>query len=1202
LRFGAGVKADLIGACAISPELNLQFLKVKMSSNEIPIFNVLDRNLEIHRNYLLEASAGTGKTFAVENLFVRLLIENSQEQEPISLQQIVAVTFTRAAASDLKNRIQSKIIETVNYLESFNNSSVILTKIPDYLLALVEIGNLKKAIQKLNQALFCFDEAQIFTIHSFCHRLLNEYLFEGGISLKVKGEHEPLSTERCLKIIQDFFRTEISSNLCSPEQFRKLADNKDSLEKLKMSLLKEVNKGVNWAPLPSFQEQFGIFCKKMSFLKSQGIDNPEKIIEDFQKQAPFYKGICDKQQRINPKNHEKILRFAHLFYQNEWTAKDFDLLIKDGLYLCEAFDPSNQKKIKASLPSREILYYPDLIPLLYEHLFPLVNEAKDKGMIFKKIAYHCQKHVRHYKEIEEIKDYDDLLKEMQRAVNNPAFVDKIRLKYKVAIIDEFQDTDPIQWEIFQKLFISNDSSDQRFLYLVGDPKQAIYSFRQADIYTYMTASQIIGLHHTSSLNTNYRSQESLVNALNILFSSAKNFMPLPRLNRHLEYRTVKAGNKIPDETFNDGKGSLHFFAVTSDKKRNNQQLEFLEETYFFPFIIQEISRLYLQNNVSLRKCAILVADRYQAQRMAEALSRWDYASFNQRHCLLANSPAISAMLELLTAVVNPRNISNLKISLGGVIIGWTHDKLNLLEDYEVLESILIKFYFLRTTLNQKGVLIFFDEFMESCFSLEGVSISEKLFSYEKGLELYNDLWHVAELLAIQQSQDNLSLNGLIAFLENLKNTPQTEDQAIKRRTNPDSEGINILTLHSSKGLEFDVVFALGLANYSKTPPKQFLDLTHPTPLMVPILDEQSEEYLKVCEELDAEKMRLFYVGMTRAKYRVYAPALFFQEAHKTIQGTASPMSLFLDKFKNNKIFSEKITNCFDKNHLFQLIDDLSINADIKGTDLNTISFELKPNIAKSIPELVQPLSDYLPGLPYFIHSYSSLVKTSLLDYVISELQPPHDFSFVDKNVHTLPSGNLIGNLLHGILEIVPLQSGCQYEVQSLISKQVAGTPFEEWGEVVNQIIFNTLNIYLPLHGQHVSLGMIDPHKVYRETEFLYATAQNIEIEEFQYSKGFLKGVIDLIFEHQGKYYLVDWKSNWLGPTLQDYHPVHLKAAMKKNNYYLQAKIYKEALRLYLKNILDIPFDDLFGGVFYVFLRGLSPSNDSAYGVYHFFPE
>ena len=198
-------------------------------------FNVLDRSLEIHRSYLLEASAGTGKTFSIQNLVVRLLMEPEGEEGPLLLDKILVVTFTRAAARDLKIRIRKNIEEALIGLDGEDGHEA--AKIPDYLKACREKGEqaVHLAKKRLRQALFLFDQAQIFTIHAFCARMLRQFSMESDTGLHMPPGDKPLPQSELFAIVRDFFRTEIRKEKFSPSQLESYLKGDASQNKLMTS-------------------------------------------------------------------------------------------------------------------------------------------------------------------------------------------------------------------------------------------------------------------------------------------------------------------------------------------------------------------------------------------------------------------------------------------------------------------------------------------------------------------------------------------------------------------------------------------------------------------------------------------------------------------------------------------------------------------------------------------------------------------------------------------------------------------------------------------------------------------------------------------------------------------------------------------------------------------------------------------------------
>ena len=749
-------------------------------------FNVLDRHLDLRKSYLLEASAGTGKTYSIENIAVRLLID---PKEPLLLENILLVTFTRAATAELKQRVRQAISQAIDFLAHD------LPNRPDYIAAIIEAGEVSRHTAKraLEQALFCFDQAQIFTIHGFCARMLRDNGFESDLGFNSPEDTGNVPYNRVLGVIRNYLRTETGSDVYSPEQLRIILAIKGNQEELERKLYQHLTGGVEVVATPNFSEQLASFQNAMRQLREQGYTSSPYIYEDFEKLSVAYNGIKNNKAEVL----NQIEQFAALFEQNEWSVDDFDLLMRNGLGLL-----NYKRSARGKLPSDEELHYPRFYNDLQHLLHPIVELAKNPMANYARMAAGCQQLFKRYCAEEELATSDDLLQTMFNAVQEGShFAARIRQLYRAVIIDEFQDTDPIQWGIFSALFVSDTT-----LYLVGDPKQSIYAFRRADIYTYLEAAQLVKSHLT--LDTNYRSQLSLVEALNRLFSNTPGLIPLPRLKTALPYKEVRASARTPEKQFSDQLGAVHFSIRYGSAKE--KQLE--EERYYFPFIAAEIRRLTQQDGLSLRKCAILVRDRHESARLLDYLNRVAIPALAQRNESLADSPALPLMQALLQAALYPWDQSAVKVALGGQLIGWTHQQLRD-SSSDLLEEALARFRLMRLKL-LKGFTPFFQEFMASSWGMEGKTIAEKLLSQQGGLQIYQDLAQIGELLAEQQSQSQASPDTLLAFLETFPLLQDDEDKRLARRQDPTQDAVQIMTMHVSKGLEFDVVFALGLMKRS----------------------------------------------------------------------------------------------------------------------------------------------------------------------------------------------------------------------------------------------------------------------------------------------------------------------------------------------------------------------------------------------------
>ena len=261
---------------------------------------------------------------------------------------------------------------------------------------------------------------------------------------------------------------------------------------------------------------------------------------------------------------------------------------------------------------------------------------------------------------------DDLLEQMDRALESPSFADKIKEKYKAAIIDEFQDTDAIQWSVFQKLFLVAKSPIPA-LYLVGDPKQSIYAFRKADLYTYLKAQKNLGLQSQKILKTNYRSSKELIDGLNTLFlhDYAGHWLQLPATGDHIPYQKVLAG--CEGEPLEDDKKAVHILKIDDAKARFVPSRD-LEQNILFPYIASQIKAL----DLGFSAFAVLIKDRYQAVRLQKYFKQIGIPAVTQSGISVCFSKAYLLMNALFEAVLKPNQLGATKKLLSAPIVAWCY--------------------------------------------------------------------------------------------------------------------------------------------------------------------------------------------------------------------------------------------------------------------------------------------------------------------------------------------------------------------------------------------------------------------------------------------------------------------------------------------------------------------------------------------------
>lgn len=1186
-------------------------------------FDVLSSKLDIHNHYLLEASAGTGKTFSIENIVVRLLLEGPGEAEPLLLDRILVVTFTRAATRDLLQRVRSAILEALKICNSFSSGNCSEKSGAEYLISYLKKGKnfCLKAKRNLEQALFCYDRAQIFTIHGFCARLLADNPLTNSFCLQQnEWQDKGLSVDVAMPIINDFFRCELSLKEFSACQLKiVLKEYDDDITSLQRALCKIALSAPDIiVDLPSFSSGLITFNEIMSGIAKKLKPTAAGLISDFIALAPYYRELCDRKRQVKGDVVAHIEKFAKLFEKELWDENDLEEVIANKVFYSHALLP--EKKLAKEIPTAMQLHHPLFLAEIREALVPLIELLSNSSLLFAKLASSCQKLLHRQLLKQQRQGPDTLLKAMAKALEQNSFCEQIRSRYLAVIIDEFQDTDPLQWDLFRKLFLSKENWPGK-IYLVGDPKQSIYAFRHADIYTYLSAASALGVSHHATLDVNWRSHDALVRALNTLFNReyAPDFISLPRTEQILEYKEVLSSGKRPPFPFSDGRGAIHFCIVEGQKEAGD--LRFLEENYFFPFITNEINRIHQNDKIAFSSFAVLVSDRYQSERFTAFCTKKNIPTLSLRSSSLLESAIVAAFCQVTQSILNPRDENLWRKALGSLLIGWDNSDLAKLSDEELAIALASTRYFLHNCLKEKGIHTFIQELLASKWHGEqDLDIAARLVRQQAGgCDLLADLIQLDELLVTLEYNEGLSAERLFKRLEELIEKEKILDEpAIQRKVDPTRNAVQLITIHGSKGLEFDIVFTLGLI---KQPPQPSLLIPQPHEnQMVLVAAKNSQEplYNKYCEEVDAEKMRQLYVAMTRAKQRLYLPAAMIC-GKNLAAACASPMELFTARLGQEKTdgkgLYERIFAC-DTSIFFNFLNKVEKEASITFSDLKKEHYPREisgqhENFYALVPPERLTKKDFAERQ---LQSFTSLVKRKNQGAFSEGISPAfegkgeavleadfsnrsaveEDTSFSLKTVHTLPPGTFSGNLLHGLLETIPfaLIKGAESasHLRPWVEKKLRFHPYYDWSAVIAELLFNCFYTYLhPKKGKPFRLADVEEAKSYREMAFVLENDKDISFCSTG-QKDLLQGVIDLFFWYEGRYYIVDWKTNCLGTGPEAYGSEALAKEMVVHDYDLQAQIYSAAVARYLKIAeKEKSFEECFGGTFYLFLRGMTPT-------------
>jgi len=1186
----------------------------KASKNETRGFDLLESPLEGAN--LIEASAGTGKTYTIAGLFLRLILEKG-----FSVNDILVVTYTVAATEELRDRIRKKIREA---MEAFSVGSS-----PDEFLN----GLVKKnpdpqgAIRLLQEALHDFDEASIFTIHGFCQRTLHESAFESGslFDTELIPDQERLKEE----IARDFWRLHFYR---APLEFVAYAQSKGVSTRYFLNLL-----GKGTAHLDS---------QIVPEIKSAKLNS----LEAFRQAA---EGLKDEW----PKARDEILRIfsgpALKYYTNpqkHMDAMNGYVANGAGLPLFKEFEKFTATKLAANTkkncatPKHPFF---DLCEDFQEKATALAFEM-DRQILFLKreLFRYLQKELPARKERQNIQSFDDLLIRLRDALEKTGGDDlakAIRTRYRAALIDEFQDTDPVQYAIFKSVF----SGEESILFLIGDPKQAIYSFRGADLFAYMRAAGHVDSRYT--LTKNWRSETGLITAVNTIFSNGKNpfiyeaipFEPSTAKERR-EQDSLKI-NKKAEPPFHLWFVDAKIFADADKPITKGQARDLIPDA-----VAGEISRLIglgkegraLIGDGPLREAdiAVLVRRNSEARLVQESLTALRIPSVLHSMGNLFDTDEALEMSRVLSAIGSPNHEPLLKVALTTDMLGKGGEDLEKLgRDEAEWEDWVVKFREYNELWEKRGFIRMLRYFLLK------EKVRTRLLSFPDGERRLTNILHLAEVLHQESSERKLGMVGLLKWLRQQRDpqSPRLEEHQL--RLESDANAVRIVTIHKSKGLEYPVVFCpfnWDGSEIGKNEEFLFHDPKDDWKINLVLNPEENPNRMLGEKEILAENLRLLYVSLTRAKNRCYLIWGRFNEA-----GTSAPAYLLHppegtpgDIVAATGAKFEGLTDA----DIRQALKELARNAKgaIQLSDMPLGAGEQQRPAAEAGKDLFfEEFSGHIRR-DWRIASFSLLTSDreketkppshaaiDLPDYdqgiSLEETVPTQEPS----GIFAFPKGARAGTLLHDIFEKIDFSGKDMPAIEEVVAGKLREYGFEmHWQETVCEMIGKVLAAPLQSGENGLTLSRIGKIDRLSELEFYFPLEpitpkklkkvfaehggpeiaadfpDQIENLNFAPAQGFMKGFIDLLFQFQGKFYLVDWKSNFLGNRVEDYGKKTLLREMNENFYILQYHIYTLALHQYLRNRLgDYDYEKHFGGVFYIFLRGVDPERGQEFGIYRDLP-
>ncbi|HBY4198381.1 TPA: exodeoxyribonuclease V subunit beta [Klebsiella pneumoniae] len=1124
---------------------------------------------------LIEASAGTGKTFTIAALYLRLLLGLGGEAaypRAISVEELLVVTFTEAATEELRGRIRSNIHELrIACLRGESDN-------PLYSALLAEIADKDDAAKTLLLAERQMDEAAVFTIHGFCQRMLSLNAFESGMLFEQQliEDESRLRYQACA----DFWRRH-----CYPLT-RDIAAVIHDVWKGPRDLLKSLDGWLQGeapqlksppAPNETLAERHQQIIARIDSLKQQ-----------WREQVGEIEGVLENsgldRRKFNRGNQGKWMEKVNAWAQEETLSYQLpDALEKFAQsFLLERTKAGGEPPVHPLFSAVESLLASSLT---------LTDLVLARAMVEIRDAVAREK--RRRGEL----GFDDMLSRLDEALRGDSgetLASAIRQRFPVAMIDEFQDTDPQQYRIFRRIW---RRQPETALLLIGDPKQAIYAFRGADIFTYMKARGDVAAHYT--LDTNWRSSPGMVGSVNRLFSLSDN----PFMFHEIPFLPVKAAAKNKGLRFTVDAAdvpAMNVWLMPGDTVGSGDYQTFMAQlcaTQIRDWLSAgQRGRALLWRGETSRPVqasdiTVLVRNRLEAAQVREALQTLGIPSV-----YLSNRDSVFETLEaqellwLLQAVLAPERENTLRSALATSMFGLTAlDIENLNQDEQAWDALVEEFSEYRQIWRQRGVMPMLRALMTARH------IAENLLATRGGERRLTDILHISELLQEAASQLE-SEHALVRWLAQHIAEPDSNAASQQMRLESDKHLVQIVTIHKSKGLEYPLVWLPFIARFRK----QDQAFYHDRETFAAVLDlGQDEASLELAEaERLAEDLRLLYVALTRAVWHCslgVAPLSSRKSGNSDFHLSALGRLLQAGEAMDAAGLAARLADFCHGDIALQIPGELDITPwQAPAATIPRLSArELQRRIADdwrvtSYSGLQQHGfsggQDLLPRLD---------VDAAGVGEVVEEPQlTPHQF----------PRGAAPGTFLHSLFEELdftqPVPEGWMAE-----KLQLSGFD-AQWAPVLTDWLGGVLKTRLP--GPDIALNQLAARDKQVEMAFYLPIAQLLTAErldalirqydplsadtpplDFRQVRGMLKGFIDLVFRHEGRYYLLDYKSNWLGEDREAYTRPAMEQAMRAHRYDLQYQLYSLALHRYLRHRLaDYDYDRHFGGVIYLFLRGM----------------
>ncbi len=1141
-----------------------------------PIHTPIDPGLT-----LLEAGAGTGKTYSLVRLVARQIVE-----QDIQINQILIVTFTKAATAEIHQRLQNLLRQLYNELRHPEKYSEKLDLTTEWLSRSPE--SIERSQSRLRRALCAFDKAAIYTIDSFFHKLTREHALDIRALSSVPIE---LNSESFIEdALKDYWRQYVYP--MSAEQYASFSLSFQQANSFLQRRFQTPNAELDPAYCASEDDYQAAWTRFTTTLLEQ-----QSALFNFLTNPP---SCFSKQKRPFNVSKKKILSYLTKIIENP-AVIHLQIELLQSLSTQHLSDPSLLKK------NQHFALENHPLSPLFRVIDPLLTipESWKECMQLGEIERYVKQRLPQIKLARHVQCHSDITERLYALLQTEqgdSLRCNCRANYKAVSIDEFQDTSPYQCDIFLRLFHHPDGS----LHIIGDPKQSIYRFRGADVYAYLNARKLANQRY--ELLTNYRSPKPLVEGINLLFQQVED----PFFSQGaIEFQQARSAHTLdavtpPVEVRHVEGNAPH--DVTHDLA---QQIHTLLQSPW--------SELYSDHTraieqISASDICVLVRSARQANMVFEALSQVGIPCAIRTNTNLFQTREAKEFRILLQALLDPQNLSAIQLAFLTPALGYGSQ---MTEESDTHLEWIEQFTKARDIWQQKGLL-------SAIYELDGVfDLRKHLLELHAGERKATNYFHLAELLDQKARADSLTPVAITYWLESaLQNDiDDLEAETDQLRIASDREAVQIQTIHTSKGLEYPIVFIpFTYASLKSDNLTYHQDgKTH----IAPYRDKVKTKAQRQLEE-QADAARLLYVALTRAQHRcVLYVDLLAEKSRRTVTFHEMLGKPTLDTWSDIESDSNKSIQ-FTSVHPDQIRFDLSYTAP-------------EDKLTK------QPLQ----CAPAFAHSRSSRHRTTSFSGLTRQLadirdHDPYELTPVPRDLeqelpyqeqgfwsHFQP-GAALGLVFHEFFEEADFQNREKHLdlLSAKLNKYKPYLPSPALSQPqtlqFQKALVAQVNDWIPTvlnHQLHpeLSLKLADishPQRL-NEARFLF-TSKDLSISQFarileqspppclpntyierlktipqKHFEGFLDGIIDLIFEHDGKYHLLDWKTN----KIKGHQTSDLAEAMAHHHYFFQYHLYALALDALLNQRLkDYDPEKHLGHVFYVFFRGIR-ADQPASGIY-----